>query len=112
MRSGIEPRKSSFYVTNSPTDSTTGDLAQRRDHRPIRPLAERRVEVDDGDVASETKAFGDGQRVSGVERLVTPADELDCVPVHQVNRWNNHGRTSAPKLVKATFTLPTVHSSS
>ena len=69
---------------------------EARDQRRVAALAEGGVEIDHRDLAGDREPLGDRQRIAGVERLLLAADELHGLAALQIDRRDDHGRTSMP----------------
>ena len=72
------------------TSSQTSERALDLELADAVRLAHRCVEVDDRDLASDPEAISPGSRVSGFDREVLAAHELDDLPALDVDRGDDH----------------------
>ena len=88
----IEPGDRGRDVADAAADPAGREVDEVLDHRGVRALAERGIEVDHRDLADQAVAPRERPRVAGIERLLLAADQLDRMAVLQIDRGDDHGR--------------------
>ena len=111
-RPPVEPATRGLHVADPAADAARRDPAEALDQRGVLPAPERGVEVHHRDLAGESKALRDRDRISRVEHLLLAPHELHRPSVHHVDRGNDHLRTSRPSWARTRFTSATVKSPS
>jgi hypothetical protein len=76
----VEPPDRGVDVADTPAHAAGGDVEQLADEPGVRAGPERRVEVDDRDLADAPEALGDGARVARLDDQLLAARELDGLP--------------------------------
>ncbi len=109
VSAGIQPAPGCVDVADAAADAAAGEREEIGHDGAVAPLAEGRVEVDDGDLADDAEALGDGARVAGVEFLFAALHELHRGAAHEIDRRDDHVRTSSPRAARACLTSETVY---
>ena len=90
VRSGIEPADGCVHIADTAADPASRHAAELLDERTVVAPAKRGVQIDHRHITSQPKAFGNRSRIARIECLLLAANELHGVPVHQVDRGNDH----------------------
>jgi hypothetical protein len=71
--------------------------AEAADQLEVVALAQRRIEVDDGDGTVAPEAAREAKHVAALEHLLPAATQLHRLAAHQIDARNDHCRTSTPR---------------
>src|SRR5690606_19608605 len=108
LRPGVEPGQCGVDVPDPAAGPYPGQRGHLLDQRGVAALAAGGVDVDDRNLADPGEALQDRERVTGLDGQGLTSDELHGTTADDVDRGDDHGRTSTPTADRWRFSSRTV----